>query len=169
MPFPFRIRQAVAALALGGLAAVAMVAGQSATPVAAAPPQAPTNLQSTSQSAITIDLSWTNHETGGSAVQLVWSPASPVSYQSVTLAGNATSYQKTGLSPATAYYFHVRSCYGSTCSAWSGGKRVTTLPAGGSLTPPTGLTIGELTTTSSLRHGPAGSVCAARLVGLHLH
>ena len=64
--------------------------------------------------------------TGETSYEVVWTPASPINYQLVPLAANTTSWTATGLAPNATYYFHVRACSGTTCSAFTGGLVVTT-------------------------------------------
>jgi hypothetical protein len=113
---------------------------------AAATPAAPTGLQVSSVTSATINLQWNDNATGESSYQVVWSAVGSSSYTYVNLAANATTWGHTGLGPSQSFYYWVRACNGTTCSAFAGAVTGTTSGSGlriggsraGAVTPPAG-------------------------------
>ena len=104
----------------------------------------PTGLAAASITTTTANLSW---NTVAGAVNYEYivdqSAATPAVPGTVTA---TTSYNATGLSPATTYYLHVRANCGASYSSWATAYSFTTL------TPcpnPTGLTANNVTTTTA--------------------
>ena len=88
-------------------------------------PAAPTGLTVTAASSSQIDLSWTDNSGNETSFQIDVS-TDGISYAPlVTLGANVTSYSHTGLSPSTAYYYRVRACNTSGCSANAAASAVT--------------------------------------------
>ena len=87
---------------------------------AAAAPPAPTNLTTTAASSKQINLSWQDNATNEASYYVERAPASTGTWRVVaTLGANVTSYQNTGLTQNTTYYYRVRCKSGSTYSSYS--------------------------------------------------
>lgn len=70
---------------------------------------APTNLVATAISSTEIDLTWTDNATNETDYRVEQSPDGLTGWVEITiLPANSTSYNVTGLSPSTIYYFRVR-------------------------------------------------------------
>ncbi len=96
--------------------------------VADPPPSSPVNLSATSASSTQINLSWTaatgvvtrnriERRTGAGAFAVIDS-----------VAGNATTYQNTGLTAGTAYMYRIRACSAVGCSGYSNEASTLTAP-----------------------------------------
>lgn len=82
------------------------------------PPSTPTGLAATAVSASQINLTWTDVSYCESSYEVWRSTTSGSGYAKVaTLGANATSYSNTGLAGNTTYYYVVKACNGSGCSA----------------------------------------------------
>lgn len=93
---------------------------------AAAPP-APTSLSATMASSRQINLAWTDNATTETNYYVERSPNGTGSWTVVaTLGANITSYQNTGLTQNTRYYYRVRCKAGSTYSTYSNTANTTT-------------------------------------------
>jgi hypothetical protein len=93
----------------------------------ALPPDAPTSLTAAATGPETVDLSWTDQSTNEARFEVERKPASGGSWTGIgTTDPNATSYEATSLSPATAYAFRVRACNDVGCSAYSNVANATT-------------------------------------------
>jgi hypothetical protein len=87
---------------------------------AAAAPNAPTNLTATVVSSQQINLSWQDNATNEANYYVERAPASTGKWKVVaTLGANVTSYQNTGLTQNTTYYYRVRCKAGNTYSSYS--------------------------------------------------
>jgi len=93
------------------------------------PPVTPTNLAATGTSSSTIGLTWTdasNDETGFKIERS--STDSPTGFQQIgTVGANATSYNDSGLTPSTPYWYRVRAYNAVGDSAYSNPANATTL------------------------------------------
>ncbi len=106
-------------------------------PAWAAAPPAPTNLTATMASSKQINLAWTDNATNEANYYVERSPNGSSSWTVVaTLGANITSYQNTGLTQNTRYYYRVRCKAGSTYSSYSNTANATTA----TLAAPTALT-----------------------------
>ena len=79
-------------------------------PTSAIVPSAPSGLRATAASSNQINLAWTdnsNNETGFKIERKTGAGGTYV--QLATMAANATSYNDTGLTASTAYYYRIRS------------------------------------------------------------
>ena len=105
--------------------------------LSANPPAAPSGLSATAISSSAIDLTWTdnsNDETGFNIERsLTGTSFSPLA----SVGANETSYNDTGLSPNTTYWYRVNAENGEGTSAWSDIASVTTLQDGGGGDPTT--------------------------------
>ncbi len=123
--------------------------GAGTTPPPPPPVATPSGLTATAASTSQINLQWTDNATNESeyVVQRDTTSAfsSPVS---VTLPSNSQSYQSTGLTASTQYFYRVRARNATTDSAWSATANATT-----QATPPppvaapTGLTAAAISTS----------------------
>jgi len=97
-------------------------------------PTSPSNLIATAISSSQINLSWqdnSNNETGFKIERKI----AGGSYSQITTVGaNVTSYQNTGLSPNTTYYYRVRAYNDAGNSAYSNEAYATTYSGGGQAT-----------------------------------
>jgi hypothetical protein len=120
------------------------VAGAIPTPTA---PAAPTSLAASATSSSEIDLSWTNNATNASAYEVDRSPDGIAwSVLTTALSSTATSYQDTGLSPMTTYYYRVQAINAGGASGYSNVAGATTLPV--PPTAPTGLSAAAVSTNA---------------------
>ncbi len=110
----------------------------------AAAPAAPTNLTATMASSRQINLAWTDNATTETNYYVERSPNGSSSWTVVaTLGANITSYQNTGLTLSTIYYYRVRCQAGSTYSSYSNTANATTA----TLAAPTSLTASVASST----------------------
>lgn len=97
-------------------------------------PAAPSSLTATAVSTTEIDLAWTDNSTNETGFKIERSPDGSTWVQIATAAANATSYNNTGLTDGTKYYYRVRAYNQGGNSAYSNtANDVTTMLA------PTGL------------------------------
>jgi fibronectin type 3 domain-containing protein len=94
--------------ATNGIGSSAFTAVVNATTSAPSVPNAPSNLIATAASATEIDLTWTDNSSNetGFVIQRSTSSSGPFA-QVGTVGANLTSYQDTGVSAATTYYYKV--------------------------------------------------------------
>ncbi|MCJ7795719.1 MAG: fibronectin type III domain-containing protein, partial [Thermoleophilia bacterium] len=101
------------------------------------PPAAPSGLTAAAVSSSQIDLTWVDNSTNETGFEVERSLSATTGFALVASVGaNVTSYQNTGLSPSTTYYYKVRarntagaSGYSATASAVT--LAATTIPVGG--------------------------------------
>jgi N-acetylneuraminic acid mutarotase len=75
----------------------------------AAPPTAPSGLSATATSSTQIDLAWTDNSGDETSFRIERSPNGTDSWVEIdSTAANATSYENTGLTASTTYYYRVR-------------------------------------------------------------
>ncbi|WP_353720573.1 fibronectin type III domain-containing protein [Dyadobacter sp. 676] len=94
------------------------------------PPGAPSNLSATAVSTSRIDLKWTDNAANETGYQVERSPDGTTFAKIADLAANATTYQSTGLAPATQYYYRVRAVNAAGASGYSnvGSARTQNIP-----------------------------------------
>ncbi len=98
--------------------------------VRAPAPSAPSALTATTVSSSQINLAWTDTSTNESNFVVARGTVSGGPYTDIaTLAANATSYNNTGLTPNTAYYYVVRATNSSGASANAAQATATTYKA----------------------------------------
>ena len=90
------------------------------------PPAAPSNLTATAASKSQINLAWTDNATNETGFKIERSTDGSNFTQITTVGANVTSYQNTGLSRSTKYYYRVRAYNGSGDSAYSNTASATT-------------------------------------------
>ncbi|GAB2560545.1 fibronectin type III domain-containing protein [Spirosoma areae] len=90
---------------------------------------APTTLAATAKSSTRIDLTWKEDITGEAGFEIERSTDNRSFTKIGDAAANATSFQNTGLSPSTRYYYRVRAIVRGTGSAYSNTADATTLAA----------------------------------------
>jgi endoglucanase len=91
------------------------------------PPEAPGNLSATSFSASQINLSWTDNSTNETGFRIERSTdGSSWSQFSANVGANITTYQSTGLSASTTYYYRVRAENGGGNSSYTSVASATT-------------------------------------------
>lgn len=89
--------------------------------------QPPTGLAATVVSAAQINLGWTDNTTQESGFKIERKIGAGGTWSQITTVGaNVTSYNNTGLSQNTSYYYRVRAYYSSTNSAYSNEANATT-------------------------------------------
>ena len=117
------------------------------------PPTAPTNLAATAASSSQINLSWTNTSSTQTGVKIERSTDN-VSFTQIAVAGaTAVSYQDSGLSASTTYYYQVRATNPSGDSPYSNTASATTSQF---VTPPRPALVQNLSTYTN-RDGEAGN------------
>ncbi|MCB1037448.1 MAG: fibronectin type III domain-containing protein, partial [Acidobacteria bacterium] len=110
------------------------------------PLEIPTDLAATPVSSTAVQVTWTDNSTRERDFLLQWRELSQPSFdQQQTLGANTTSFVVSGLTPATAYAFHIRARRGTLRSPFTAEVQATTLsdlPAA-----PTGLTADAFSTS----------------------
>ena len=90
-------------------------------------PAAPINLAASAVSSSQINLSWTDNSSNESGFKIERKTGSGGTYaQIATVGAGVTSYNDTGLSESTAYYYRIRATNGSGDSAYSNEANATT-------------------------------------------
>ena len=126
----------------------------SATTLGTAPP-APTNLSATAVSSSQINLGWADNSNNETSFKIERSTDNVNFSLIATVAANATSYQNTGLTPATTYYYRVKATNGSGDSAPSNTASATTVSCSygisptGNTVPPAGVTGASVAVTAN--------------------
>ena len=93
------------------------------------PPAAPSGLAGVTVSASQVNLTWTDNASNETSVIVARSTTAGGPYTDIaTLAANSVSYNDTGLSAATTYYYVVRAVNAGGASANSAEASATTLP-----------------------------------------
>jgi large repetitive protein len=88
----------------------------------------PTGLVATAVSSSQINLTWTDNSLAESGYRIEQSAVDNSNYQEIGVTGpNATSYNATGLSEGTKYYYRIRAYNTIATSAYSSEKNATTL------------------------------------------
>ena len=106
----------------------------SATTQAVAAPTAPSGLGATTASSSQINLSWTDNSGNetGFEIDRATNSAFTSGLTTFTVGSNVTSYQSTGLTESTTYYYRVRSTIGGTNDSTSSSTASATTDSGGS-------------------------------------
>lgn len=108
-------------------------------------PSAPTSLTATAASQTQINLAWTDNSSGETGFKIERSTNGVTWTQIGTASANATSYNDTGLSANTTYYYQVRAYSGLGDGPYSNTANTTTLPNAPSA--PSGLTATAISQT----------------------
>jgi Rieske Fe-S protein len=109
------------------------------------PPAAPSALTATATGSSTVHLTWTDRSNNETEFRVERKEGSGGSWSQIgTKGSNSTSYDDTGLSPLTGYFYRVRACNSVGCSAFSDDASATTPAASGP-----NLTIANLFLTQS--------------------
>jgi hypothetical protein len=124
--FYFRVRAYNSA---GNSAYTSSVSGKTLTAVSTVP-TAPTNLAATVASGTQINLSWTDNSNDETGFRIERSADGSTGWSEIaTTASNTTTYQNTGLTAATIYYYRVRAYNTSGNSSYSNNANATTASA----------------------------------------
>ena len=107
-------------VALVGVALVALGPGRQAE-AQAGPPAAPSNLQQTGTTDTSITVTWNDNSFNEVVFQVAYSQVGSGVWQAPTTPANVTTFTLADLTPGSSYYFYVRACNYSGCSAWSNG------------------------------------------------
>ncbi len=84
-------------------------------------PALPGGLHTVASSPAQIDIGWTDTSSFETAIQVAWTPAAPVAYAFVNLPAGSIAWSHTGVTVGATYFYHVRACAGTVCSAWTPG------------------------------------------------
>jgi endoglucanase len=125
----------VKAVSSGG--AISAASNQASAMTQALPATPPTGLAATAASASQINLSWTAVPNTGATYAVYYGTISGAENTLLASGINATSYQATGLTASTTYYFIVRSVSAGGTSSPSAQASATTQSAGVPLVPVT--------------------------------
>lgn len=127
------------------LAALLLIISFSPKAAWAAAPPAPTNLTATAASSKQINLSWQDNATNEANYYVERALASKGPWKVIAALGaNVISYQNTGLTQNTTYYYQVRCKAGNTYSSYSNTANAMTA----ALAAPTGLTAAVISASS---------------------
>lgn len=88
---------------------------------------APTNLAGTAISKSQINLTWSDNSTNESSFEVERSVDNATFVSVAILGANQVSFSDSGLAAATTYYYRVRACNSTDCSAYSSTASVKTL------------------------------------------
>jgi hypothetical protein len=134
-------------------------------------PTAPSNLTATAASSSVINLTWNDDANNETGFYIERSTASGSSFSQIASVGaNVTSYQNTGLSASTTYYYRVRAYNGLGSSAYSNEASATTYPGSGEILREwwsgiTGAAVSDLTSSPNYPGHPNGRGLIANLEG----
>lgn len=118
------------------------------TPPAAAPPNAPTGLNTTAVTATRVDLSWTDNSTNETTFHIQRAPLGSTAFTEIdTVGANVENYSDTDVDPEMGYRYRVYASNGQGDSAFSNIVDVTTPPAPTAPSAPTSLTAQAVTST----------------------
>jgi len=93
-------------------------------------PEAPSGLSATTTSSTQIDLTWTDNSTGEAGFKIERKTGAGGTYSEIaTVGANVTTYNNTGLSEATTYYYRVRAYNAAGNSSYSSEVSALTFPA----------------------------------------
>lgn len=92
------------------------------------PPTAPTSLTATATSEASVALTWADNSSDETFFEVQRSLDNTTWVSSVQVAANATSYQSTGLTGSTLYYYRVRSGNNTGVSSWATASATTSAP-----------------------------------------
>ena len=110
----------------GGNSSYSNTASATTTAAAVTPPAAPGNLAATATSSSTVSLSWADNSGNESGFKLERSLDGTSFALAATLGSNVTSYNDSGLSAATKYYYRVYAYNSGGSSAYSNTASATT-------------------------------------------
>jgi hypothetical protein len=104
-------------------------------------PLPPDGISAGSATSSAITVSWSNNSTRETGTIVQYSTGGDTYTTATTTAANATSYQVTGLSPSTTYYFRIGNTNSATgeFSGWATGDSEATTGGGSAPTAPSGL------------------------------
>ena len=118
----------VAAVNAGGTSAQSSAASATTQAAAIPVPAAPTGVSASAYSSSQITVSWSS-VTGATSYKIYRSTSSSGTYSEVATGQTGTSYDNTGLSASTTYYYKVAAVNASGTSAQSSAASATTQPA----------------------------------------
>jgi hypothetical protein len=97
-------------------------------------PTAPSGLGATADGQNAIDLAWTDHASTETGFLIQRSPDDATWSDLATVGPNVSSYEDSGLTAATLYYYRVRAYNGWGASDWAASASATTASAGQTFT-----------------------------------
>jgi endoglucanase len=142
----------VKAVSSGG--ALSAASNQATATTQTLPSIPPTGLTATAVSATQIGLTWTAVPNTGATYAVYYGTSSGAENTMLATGVSGTSYQATGLSASTTYYFTVRAISGGGTSSPSQQASATTLSSGGGISP-------VIPPTTTAPTAPSGLVAVA--------
>jgi hypothetical protein len=111
-------------------------------------PAAPSGLGVTTVSTTQLKLAWTDNSSNETGFKIERSPDNVTFTEIDTVTTNVVTYDNTGLTAGTTYYYRVRATNSSGDSSYSSVASGTTTSAGSPPTAPSALAVGTITATS---------------------
>lgn len=116
--------------------------GQTTAPL----PAAPTSLRAGAVTENSIEIAWTDNATNETRFEIAYDSTVPPGWTYVSVGADSTKWTHTGLRPGSGYFYYVRACNTTGCSAWS--NQLWTATVGPQPAAPSNLRLGTVTGSS---------------------